>query len=134
MGIRAAPPRTGPRTARALRSVVRWHHGGLNELGSKLRIGFVVAAPERRQRPRVRLSHSSHLRAQVHRVQVHRYTMRLQDADQLIGDLDPNTFLDREASSEDAHEPGQFGDADDLFVRDVADVRVSAEWKRVMLA
>src|SRR5713101_10123898 len=78
--------------------------------------------------------HSSHLRAQVQRVQVHRDTMRLQDADQLIGDLDPDPLLDGEAPGEDSHEPGQFGDADDLLVSDIADVCVPMEWERVVLA
>src|SRR5713226_10046852 len=78
--------------------------------------------------------HSSHLRAQVQRVQVHRDTMRLQDAHQLIGDLDPDPLLDGEAPGEDSHEPGQLGDADDLLVSDVADVCVPVERERVMLA
>src|SRR5205807_5877188 len=34
----------------------------------------------------------------------------------------------------EADEPGQLGDPDDLFVRDVADIRVAHEGQRVMLA
>src|ERR1700716_2850755 len=67
-------------------------------------------------------------------VEVHRNTMRLQDPDQLVRDLHPDTLLDGEAPREQAHESGQLGDADDLLVRDVGDIRVPVEGQRVMLA
>lgn len=70
----------------------------------------------------------------MHRVQVHCDPVWLQDPDQLIGDLDPDPLLDREAPGEDSHQPGQFGDADDLLMSDVADVSVPVERERVMLA
>ncbi len=79
-------------------------------------------------------AHAPHLRAQVHRVQVHRHTMRLQQANQLIGDLDPDPLLNSEAPREDAHQPGQLGDADDLLVCDIADVCVAVERECVVLA
>src|SRR5260370_30459586 len=60
--------------------------------------------------------------------------MRLQQTRELVGDLDPDALLDGEAASKDAHEPRQLGDADDLLVRDVADVRMPVERERVVLA
>ncbi len=79
-------------------------------------------------------TNSAHLGAQVHRVQVHGHSVRLQEPNQLVGDLDPDPFLDGEAPGEDAHQPGELGDADDLLVRDVADVRVAVERQRMVLA
>src|SRR5690348_17583615 len=50
---------------------------------------------------------------------------------QPISTLFPYTTLFR---SEDAHQPGQLGDADDLLVRDVAEEGVAVERQRVVLA
>ena len=60
--------------------------------------------------------------------------MGLEDAHQLIRDLDPDALLDREAAGKDADQAGQLGDADDLFVRDVPDVCMPMEREGVMLA
>ena len=80
------------------------------------------------------LAHSPHLRAQVHRVQMHRDAVWLQHAHQLVRDLHPHALLDREPAREDPHEASQLGDADDLLVRDVADERVPVEGQGVVLA
>src|SRR6266540_7331226 len=65
---------------------------------------------------------------------MHGDPVRLEDANQLIGDLNAYALLDGEAPREQAHQPGELGDADDLLVRDVADERVAVEGQRVVLA
>src|SRR4030088_3104930 len=94
----------------------------LEKLRPQLRVILIVAAPERGPGARVALADAAHLRAQMHRVQVHRDAMGLQDANQLVDDLHANPLLDREPASEYAHQPRELGDADDLLVRDVADI------------
>jgi hypothetical protein len=80
------------------------------------------------------LAHSAHLRAEVRRVEVHRHAMRLEDADELVSNLDPDAFLDCEAPRKQSHESGELRDADDLLVRDVRNVSVTVKRQRVMLA
>src|SRR5258708_5743073 len=63
-----------------------------------------------------------------------RQPMGLPQAHQLLRRLHAHPLLHREAAREQANEPGQLGDADDLLMRDVADVRVAVERKRVVLA
>src|SRR6266571_9206083 len=65
---------------------------------------------------------------------MHGDPVRLEDANQLIGDLNAYALLDGEAPREQAHQPGELGDADDVLVRDVADKRVAVEGQRVVLA
>src|SRR5689334_10655279 len=65
---------------------------------------------------------------------MHGDSVRIEHAHELIRDLDADSLLDREAPSEDTHQPRQLGDSDDLLVRYVADVRVAVERQRVMLA
>src|SRR6266705_4724830 len=102
--------RKGPRRAPAPLSVVVLDDRGLEELGPELRIRFVVSPPERGPCPRVALAHASHLRAQVHRVEVHRNTVRLKDTHELVSDLDTDALLDGETPCEYPHQPGQLGD------------------------
>ena len=60
--------------------------------------------------------------------------VRLQDPRERLGDLFANPLLDGEPPSEEPHEAGQLGDADDVLVGDVADVRVAEERKGMVLA
>src|ERR1700716_1417959 len=78
------PPRREPRMAPAP-SVARLVDR-LEEFSPELRVVFVVAAPERGPGARVPFAHAAHLRAQVHRVEVHGNSVRLQHADQLVRD------------------------------------------------
>src|SRR6266700_2167095 len=133
-GMWAGLSRKGPRRAPAPLSVVVLDERGLEELGPELRIRFVVSPPERGPCPRVALAHASHLRAQVHRVEVHRNTVRLKDTHELVSDLDTDALLDGETPCEYPHQPGQLGDPDDLFVGDVSDVRMPVKRQCVMLA
>jgi hypothetical protein len=68
------------------------------------------------------------------RLEVNRDAVRLQDARDRVGDLASHPLLDREPSSEEAHQPGELGDADDVLVGDVAHEGVAEEWKGVVLA
>ena len=80
------------------------------------------------------LADASHLRAEMHRREVHRDSVRLKHTDQLVCDLHPDAFLDRESAGEHPHEARELGDADYLFVRDLADIRMPVERKNVVLA
>src|SRR5437764_6264077 len=51
-----------------------------------------------------------------------------------VGDLLPDALLDGEAPGEQAHEPGELGDADDALMGDVAHVGAAIEGQRVVLA
>src|SRR6202048_3819852 len=89
----AGRSRTGPQTDRAP-SVRVVGHRRLEELRPQLRVRLVVATPERGPGARVTFPHSPHLGAKVQRVQVDSHAMRLEDADELVGDLDTDPFLD----------------------------------------
>src|SRR2546429_7644565 len=65
---------------------------------------------------------------------MHRHAMRLEHAHELVRNLDPDALLDGEAAREDADQARELGDADDLLVRDVPDIRVAVEWQGVVLA
>src|SRR5207253_3034458 len=80
------------------------------------------------------LAHTAHLSAQMRRVQVNCDPMRLEHAHQLVRDLHADALLHSEAAGEDPYETGQLGDADDLLMRDVADVGVPMEGQRMVLA
>src|SRR5881392_1653992 len=60
-------------------------------------------------------------------------TMWLQQGIQCVGDLLPDTFLDGEAPGEKTHKAGELGNADDVFVSDIANIGMPKEWQRVML-
>src|SRR2546426_8667119 len=126
-----SPPR---REGQTVGSVLRPGLGCFKKLGAKLRILLVVAAPVGRPRPRVTLAHASHLGAEVHCVEVHSDAVGLQHTHELVRDLNSDALLDGEAPREYAHQAGELGDADDLFVRDVADEGVAVEGQRVVLA
>ena len=54
------------------------------------------------------LTHTPHLCAQMHGIEVDRDTVRPEDPDELIGDRNSYALLDRESTGEDSHESGQF--------------------------
>src|SRR3954471_4480266 len=93
----------------------------------------VRAAPERRHGGGVFFD-AAHPRAPVRRLEVDRHPRRRDELDQRVGDLLPDSLLDREALAEETHEPGQLRDTDDLLTRDIADVRDAVERQRMMLA
>src|ERR1700687_3292613 len=78
------------------------------------------------------LADATHLSAQVLGGQVHRDAMRLEESNELVSDLDPDSLLDGEAPREDAHQARELGDADDLLVRDVPDECVSVKRQRMV--
>ena len=59
---------------------------------------------------------------------------RLDQLVERVGDLLAEPLLHREAAREQAHQPGELRDADDLVAGDVADVRDAVERQRVVLA
>src|SRR5437899_8816010 len=130
---RLTPPSSDAKKV-AVGSVLAPRLGCFEKLGAQLRILLVVAAPVRRPRPRVALAHASHLRAEVHCVEVHSDAVGLQHTHKLVRDLNPDALLNREAPREHPHQAGELGDADDLLVRDVADEGVTVERQRVVLA
>ena len=60
--------------------------------------------------------------------------MSLQDLIEGFHNLPPEPFLQREPAGEDAHEPRELGDPDDVLVGNVADIRMTEEWQGVVLA
>jgi hypothetical protein len=61
-------------------------------------------------------------------------TMRLKHRFQGISDLSPDSLLDREAFRKQTNQAGQFGDSNNMFVRDIRNVSASEKRKRVMFA
>src|SRR5581483_10609857 len=92
------------------------------ELAPHLRLLDVAASPERGDRLRVLLAHAAHLRAEMLGLDMDCDAVWLHQRDERVRDLHAQAFLDREAAREQAHEPGQLRDADDLLVRDVSNV------------
>src|SRR5512140_835164 len=68
------------------------------------------------------------------RLQVDRDAVRLEHPVESIRNLLPDPFLNSETFGEQMHEPCQLGDADDVFVGDVTDVRITEEGQGMMLA
>ena len=91
------------------------------------------AAPERRHRRGVLLD-AAHPRAQVGGLEVDGHAGRLDQLHQRVGDLLADTLLHREALGEQADEPCELRDADDLLAGDVADVGDAVEGQSVVLA
>src|SRR6267143_1860628 len=106
----------------------------VEELLSQLRVRLVVAAPEGRPRCGLGLANASHLGAEVNRLEVDGHAMGLQDARERFGDLAAEPLLNGEAPSEEAHQPSQLGDANDVLMGDVAQVGVAEEGEGVVLA
>src|ERR1700724_4493606 len=104
------------------------------ELLSKPRVRLVIPTPEGCPGCRLRLADAAHLRAEVDRREVTRDAVRLEDARNRVGDFAPHPLLDGEPPSEEAHQPGELGDADDVLVGDVAQIGVAEERKGVVLA
>src|SRR2546430_11581958 len=100
-------------------------HGGVRR---------VLATPDGGARLRLHLANTAHLRAEVVCFEVHGDAVGMHERVERIRDLVPHSLLHREPSGPEADEPGQLGDPDDLFVSDVADIRVANEGQRVMLA
>ncbi|GGL16731.1 hypothetical protein GCM10010094_91950 [Streptomyces flaveus] len=73
------------------------------------------------------------LGAQMHRFQVDRDAVWQQDLLQRFGELVADALLHREAAGEQPHQSGQLGQAEDVLVCDVADVRLAEERQSVML-
>src|SRR6266446_1220500 len=106
----------------------------VQELVSQLRIRLVVPAPEGRPCRRLGLANAAHLGAEVNRVEVDGNTVGLQDARESLRDFTPEPFLNGKTPSEEPHQPGELGDADDVLVGDVAQVGVTEKREGVMLA
>src|SRR2546425_7799209 len=130
---RLTPPSSDAKRV-AVGSVLAPRLGCFEKLGAQLRILLVLHAHVRRPRPRVALALASHLRAEVHCVEVHSDAVGLQHTHKLVRDLNSDALLNGEAPREYAHQAGELGDADDLLVRDVADEGVAVERQRVVLA
>src|SRR6267143_3516416 len=106
----------------------------VEELLSQLRVRLVVAAPEGRPRCGLGLANASHLGAEVNRLEVDGHAMGLQDARESLGDLAAEPLLNGEAPGEEAHQPSELGDANDVLMGDVAQVGVAEEGEGVVLA
>jgi hypothetical protein len=66
-------------------------------------------------------------------LEVDRYAVGFHHGLERIGNLLTNSFLDRKAPGKEAHEAGELRDADDVLVRDVADVGPAEERQAVVL-
>lgn len=104
------------------------------ELASQLRILVVGAPPVGGAGAGFDLPDAPHLRTQMHRFQVDRNAVRQQDLLQRFGELAADALLHREAAGEQPHQSGQLGQAEDVLVGDVADVRLAEERQSVVLA
>ncbi len=58
--------------------------------------------------------------------------MRFHHDRQGICDLCPNPFLYRKAFGEQPYKAGQFGDADNVIIGDVANVGMPVKWKSMV--
>src|SRR3954469_1790133 len=67
-------------------------------------------------------------------LEMHGQAVRLHHVVQVVRDLLPEPFLNREPPRVDANQPRELRDADDLLVRDVRHVSDAVERERVMLA
>ena len=76
---------------------------------------------------------AAHLCAEVRGLEVDGDAARLDQLDERVGDLLAEPLLHREAAREQAHEPRQLRDADDLVAGDVAHVCDAVERQRVVL-
>src|SRR2546426_11059923 len=70
------------------------------ELGTQRRVGLVVAAPMGRPGPRLVLSHTAHLRAEMRGADIHGDDGRFEQLLQEIGELLAHPLLHREAPRE----------------------------------
>ena len=80
------------------------------------------------------LPYPAHFDAQMMGLQEHRDAMWMEHPFEGVRHLLPDPFLDGKSLGEQAHEPCQLGDADDIFVCDVTDVCIAEEREGVMLA
>ena len=106
----------------------------VEELAAQRRVVLVEAAPERRHRPRALLLDAAHLRAQVRRLEPDGDAARADKLQQRVRDLLADPLLHGEAPRVETHEPGQFGDAEDLLAGDVGDVGGAVEGDGVVFA
>jgi len=94
----------------------------------------VIAAPDRSARDGRLFPDPAHLDTQVMRFQIHRHAMRMQHRVEGVRHLLPDPFLDSKPLGKQVHQPRQLGDADDVLVGDVANVRIPEKGEGVMLA
>src|SRR5919198_4951784 len=80
--------------------------GDREELLPDPHVLLVVAAPERCPRSRLLLADAPHLRAEVHRLEVDRHAVRLEQPLEEVGDLGPDPLLHREPPGEQPDEAG----------------------------
>ena len=90
------------------------------KLNPQRRIALILTSPQRRARQGAGISDSPHLHAEMMRFQVHRQTVWLEHRIEAGDNLLPQPFLDRETLRKQPYQPRQFGDADDVLVRDIA--------------
>src|SRR5579872_6301752 len=107
---------------------------GEQEFDAQRRVAFVLTAPERGMRQWAAIAHAAHLNTEMPRFQIDGYPVRLQHLHERGDDLLTQPFLYGEAPGKEAHQPGQFGDADNMLVRDVANVGIAMERQSVMFA
>src|ERR1700682_6727555 len=108
--------------------------GDVRELLWKLVIRLVIPAPEGCPRRRLGIPDAAHLGAEMGRFEVDSDAVGLQDARKRLRDLPTHPLLDREPPGEEAHQPGQLGDAADVLMGNIANEGVAAEGKGMMLA
>src|ERR1700694_4791413 len=108
--------------------------GDVQEFLSKIRVRFVIAAPERGSRRRLGLPDAAHLGAEVDSLEVDGDPMGLQNSRNRLRDLPTHPLLDRESPGEEAYQPGELGDADDVLMGYVAHEGMAEERKGVVLA
>src|SRR5258706_9200866 len=105
----------------------------VKELRPQGRIAVVLTAPERGAGEWRDLADTAHLRTEVMGFQVHGDSVWLEHGAEGISDLLPDAFLHRKTPGKKTHQPSELGDANDVFVRDIAYVGMPVKRQCVVL-
>src|SRR5215472_11189577 len=106
----------------------------VKELRPQLRIAVVCTPPEGCAGQGRDLADASHLRAEVMGLEIDGDPVWLEHRVQGIGDLLANTLLNCKALGEQAHKASEFGNTNDVLVRDIAHVSLPVKRQRVVFA
>src|SRR5215211_3505728 len=100
---------------------------GGKEFGSQGWIFSVMTAPDRCAGRWRGLAHPAHLHAEMVRFQKNSDPVRMQHGLQRVGDLLADPLLYGEALRKEPHQAGQLRDADDIFMSDIAHIRLAVK-------
>lgn len=114
-------------------SLISLQSAGSKELRSQGGIIGKVAAPDSSAGYGRCFPHSAHFHAEMMRFEEDGYTMRMEHGFQSVRNLLTDAFLYGETLGKESHQAGQLGNADDIFMGNVAHIRLAVKRKRMML-